>query len=64
MGLAEQANRICFVIGELDASGHIDGLKHVLALTPKLGGRCALDSQSIIQVSSIDGRGLARTIDL
>ena len=62
MSLPEQDNRIWFVVNELDALGHIDGLKDALARIRKFGGRCVLGFQSIAQVSTIYGQGPARTI--
>ena len=62
MSLPEQDNRIWFVVDELDALGHIDGLKDALARIRKFGGRCVLGFQSIAQVSTIYGQGPARTI--
>ncbi len=62
MSLPEQDNRIWFVVDELDALGHIDGLKDALARIRKFGGRCVLGFQSIAQVSTIYGPGPARTI--
>lgn len=62
MSLAEQDNRLWFVVDELDALGHIDGLKDALARIRKFGGRCVLGFQSIAQVSTIYGQGPARTI--
>ena len=62
MSLPEQDNRIWFVVDELDALGHIDGLKDALARIRKFGGRCVLGFQSIAQVSTIYGQGPAKTI--
>ncbi len=50
------------MVDELDALGHIDGLKDALARIRKFGGRCVLGFQSIAQVSTIYGQGPARTI--
>jgi hypothetical protein len=51
-----------FVIDELDALGQIDGLKDALARLRKFGGRCVLGFQSIAQVSSSYGQGVAHTL--
>ena len=56
------ADRLWFVIDELDALGQIDGLKDALARLRKFGGRCVLGFQSIAQVSSTYGQGDAHTI--
>ena len=47
---------------ELDALGEIDGLKDALARLRKFGGRAVLGLQSIAQVSSTYGKGVAETI--
>ena len=62
MSLGEKDNRLWFVVDELDALGHIDGLKDALARLRKFGGRCVLGFQSIAQVSTTYGDGPARTI--
>lgn len=62
MSLGEKDHRLWFVVDELDALGHIDGLKDALARLRKFGGRCVLGFQSIAQVSSTYGDGPARTI--
>jgi type IV secretory pathway TraG/TraD family ATPase VirD4 len=54
--------RLWFIVDELDALGHIDGLKDALARLRKFGGRCILGFQSIAQVSSTYGQGDAHTI--
>ena len=59
---AEEAQRLWFVVDELDALGQIDGLKDALARLRKFGGRCVLGFQSISQVSSTYGSGEANTI--
>jgi hypothetical protein len=59
---AQQERRLWFVVDELDALGHIDGLKDALARLRKFGGRCVLGFQSIAQVSSTYGQGDAHTI--
>jgi type IV secretory pathway TraG/TraD family ATPase VirD4 len=56
------AQRLWFVVDELDALGQIDGLKDALARLRKFGGRCVLGFQSIAQVSSTYGHGEAHTI--
>jgi type IV secretory pathway TraG/TraD family ATPase VirD4 len=58
----EGDQRLWFVVDELDALGEIDGLKDALARLRKFGGRCVLGLQSISQVSSTCGRGVADTI--
>jgi type IV secretory pathway TraG/TraD family ATPase VirD4 len=62
MNRAEGDQRLWFVVDELDALGEIDGLKDALARLRKFGGRCILGFQSISQVSSTYGRGVADTI--
>lgn len=62
MSLGERDHRLWFVVDELDALGHIDGLKDALARLRKFGGRCVLGFQSIAQVSTTYGDGPARTI--
>jgi type IV secretory pathway TraG/TraD family ATPase VirD4 len=57
-----EAERLWFVVDELDALGQIDGLKDALARLRKFGGRCVLGFQSISQVSSTYGHGEAHTI--
>jgi type IV secretory pathway TraG/TraD family ATPase VirD4 len=59
---AEEDRRLWFVVDELDALGEIDGLKDALARLRKFGGRCVLGLQSISQVSSTYGHGVADTI--
>ena len=58
----DAAERLWFVVDELDALGQIDGLKDALARLRKFGGRCVLGFQSIAQVSSTYGHGDAHTI--
>lgn len=58
----EGDQRLWFVVDELDALGEIDGLKDALARLRKFGGRCVLGFQSISQVSSTYGKGIADTI--
>jgi hypothetical protein len=62
MNRPEGDQRLWFVVDELDALGEIDGLKDALARLRKFGGRCILGFQSISQVSSTYGRGVADTI--
>ena len=62
MSLEEKDHRLWFVVDELDALGHIDGLKDALARLRKFGGRCVLGFQSIAQVSTVYGPGPAKTI--
>jgi len=61
-GKPGDADRLWFVVDELDALGQIDGLKDALARVRKFGGRCILGFQSIAQVSSTYGQGDAHTI--
>lgn len=51
-----------FIVDELDALGAIDGLGDALARLRKFGGRCVLGFQSIAQVSSTYGAGIAHTL--
>ena len=62
MSREEGAQRLWFVVDELDALGQIDGLKDALARLRKFGGRCVLGFQSIAQVSSTYGSGEAQTL--
>src|SRR5579862_8681228 len=62
MNAEEGAQRLWFVVDELDALGQIDGLKDALARLRKFGGRCVLGFQSVAQVSSTYGSGEAQTI--
>jgi type IV secretory pathway TraG/TraD family ATPase VirD4 len=62
MNREEGDQRLWFVVDELDALGEIDGLKDALARLRKFGGRCVLGFQSIAQVSSTYGKGVADTI--
>src|SRR6202011_4748022 len=62
MDRPEGDQRLWFVVDELDALGEIDGLKDALARLRKFGGRCVLGLQSISQVSSTYGHGVANTI--
>jgi hypothetical protein len=62
MNRPEGDQRLWFVIDELDALGEIDGLKDALARLRKFGGRSVLGLQSIAQVSSTYGAGVADTI--
>jgi type IV secretory pathway TraG/TraD family ATPase VirD4 len=54
--------RLWFVVDELDALGAIEGLKDALARLRKFGCRCVLGFQSVSQVSSTYGQGVAQTI--
>ncbi len=58
----EVDQRLWFVVDELDALGAIDGLKDALARLRKFGGRCVLGFQSVAQVSSTYGPGVAQTL--
>jgi hypothetical protein len=62
MNRGEGDQRLWFVVDELDALGEIDGLKDALARLRKFGGRSVLGFQSIAQVSSTYGKGVADTI--
>ncbi len=62
MEYPEGDQRLWFVVDELDALGHIDGLKDALARLRKFGGRCVLGFQSVAQVTSNYGVGDAHTI--
>jgi hypothetical protein len=62
MNQGEGDQRLWFIVDELDALGEIDGLKDALARLRKFGGRCVLGFQSISQVSSTYGNGIADTI--
>ena len=62
MNREEGDQRLWFVVDELDALGEIDGLKDALARLRKFGGRCVLGFQSIAQVSSTYGKGVADTV--
>jgi type IV secretory pathway TraG/TraD family ATPase VirD4 len=62
MNRGEGDQRLWFVVDELDALGEIDGLKDALARLRKFGGRAVLGLQSIAQVSSTYGKGVADTI--
>ena len=62
MDRGEGDQHLWFVVDELDALGEIDGLKDALARLRKFGGRCVLGFQSISQVSSTYGKGVADTI--
>lgn len=62
MNQGEGDQRLWFIVDELDALGEIDGLKDALARLRKFGGRCVLGFQSISQVSSTYGTGVADTI--
>jgi type IV secretory pathway TraG/TraD family ATPase VirD4 len=51
-----------FAVDELDALGPIDGLSDALPRLRKFGGRCAIGFQSISQVSTTYGQGLAQAM--
>jgi type IV secretory pathway TraG/TraD family ATPase VirD4 len=62
LSLGEGDCRTWFAIDELDALGPIDGLSDALPRLRKFGGRCALGFQSISQVSTTYGQGVAQTM--
>jgi type IV secretory pathway TraG/TraD family ATPase VirD4 len=62
MNQGEGDQRLWFIVDELDALGEIDGLEDALTRLRKFGGRCVLGFQSISQVSSTYGYGVADTI--
>jgi Type IV secretion-system coupling protein DNA-binding domain len=62
MGLGEGDCRIWFSVDELNALGAIDGLSDALPRLRKFGGHCALGLQSISQVSTTYGQGIAQTM--
>ena len=62
LSLKEGDNRIWFAVDELDALGAIDGLSDALPRLRKFGGRCVLGFQSISQVSTTYGQGLAQSM--
>lgn len=62
MSLGEGDHRIWFAVDELDALGAIDGLSDALTRLRKFGGRCALGFQSISQVSTTYGHGVAQAM--
>src|SRR5271170_3869403 len=62
LSLGEGDCRMWFAIDELDALGPIDGLSDALPRLRKYGGRCALGFQSISQVSTTYGQGVAQAM--
>jgi type IV secretory pathway TraG/TraD family ATPase VirD4 len=62
MSLGEGDHRIWFAVDELDALGPIDGLSDALTRLRKFGGRCGLGFQSISQVSTTYGHGVAQAM--
>ena len=62
LSLGEGDHRMWFAVDELDALGAIDGLSDALPRLRKFGGRCALGFQSISQVSTTYGQGLAQSM--
>jgi type IV secretory pathway TraG/TraD family ATPase VirD4 len=62
LSLGEGDRRLWFAVDELDALGPIDGLSDALPRLRKFGGRCVLGFQSISQVSSAYGQGVAQTM--
>jgi type IV secretory pathway TraG/TraD family ATPase VirD4 len=62
LSLGEGDLRLWFAVDELDALGAIDGLSDALPRLRKFGGRCALGFQSISQVSTTYGHGLAQSM--
>jgi type IV secretory pathway TraG/TraD family ATPase VirD4 len=62
LSLGEGDRRLWFAVDELDALGPIDGLADALPRLRKFGGRCAIGFQSISQVSTTYGHGLAQAM--
>jgi type IV secretory pathway TraG/TraD family ATPase VirD4 len=62
LSMGEGDWRTWFAVDELDALGPIDGLADALPRLRKFGGRCALGFQSISQVSTTYGQGLAQAM--
>ena len=62
LSLGEGDCHMWFAVDELDALGPIDGLADALPRLRKFGGRCALGFQSIAQVSTTYGQGLAQAM--
>ena len=62
LSLGEADHRLWFAVDELDALGPIDGLSDALPRLRKFGGRCALGFQSISQVSTTYGHGIAQAM--
>jgi hypothetical protein len=61
-GVTAANRRLWFAVDELDALGHIDGLKDALARLRKFDARCILGLQSVAQVSATYGHDEAHTI--
>jgi type IV secretory pathway TraG/TraD family ATPase VirD4 len=62
LSLGEGDWRLWFAVDELDALGPIDGLSDALPRLRKFGGRCAIGFQSISQVSTTYGAGVAQAM--
>jgi type IV secretory pathway TraG/TraD family ATPase VirD4 len=62
LSLGEGDWRLWFAVDELDALGAIDGLSDALPRLRKYGGRCAIGFQSISQVSTTYGHGVAQAM--
>jgi type IV secretory pathway TraG/TraD family ATPase VirD4 len=62
LSLGEGDWRLWFAVDELDALGPIDGLSDALPRLRKFGGRCAIGFQSISQVSTNYGPGVAQAM--
>ena len=62
LSLGEGDQRLWFAVDELDALGPIDGLADALPRLRKFGGRCAIGFQSISQVSTTYGHGIAQAM--
>ena len=62
LSLGEGDWRLWFAVDELDALGPIDGLSDALPRLRKFGGRCAIGFQSISQVSTTYGQGVAQAM--
>ena len=62
LSLGEGDWRLWFAVDELDALGPIDGLSDALPRLRKFGGRCAIGFQSISQVSTTYGPGVAQAM--
>lgn len=62
LSLGEGDRRMWFAVDALDALGPIDGLSDALPRLRKYGGRCALGFQSISQVSTSYGHGVAQAM--
>jgi type IV secretory pathway TraG/TraD family ATPase VirD4 len=62
LSLGEGDWRTWFAVDELDALGAIDGLSDALPILRRFGGRCALGFQSISQLSTTYGQGVAQAM--